>query len=151
MAAQADLLAAIQSRRDWVNQAHIAADLGVSQSTVSRVLSAARLRLVCGSALPIHGPRHGRAVRAKEGGRTVNKAGEGQGDQDAVYSSRSSYADPGKEHRGLSLACREPAARQAEILLCDQGRRHPFNGSRPEWSGYCTVPCGCSCHDRRTN
>jgi hypothetical protein len=127
----ADLLTAIQSRKDWRNQSHIASELGVSQASVSRALSSAGVKL--------------------ELGRTVNKAGEGLGDQDDVYSSRSPVPRHGNGHSWVSLACKEPAARQAEILPSDRGHRHPYSGSRPEWSGYCTVPCDCSCHSRLTS
>jgi len=46
---------------------------------------------------------------------------------------------------GKSFGCSRPAEQQAEILSCDQGRRHPFEGARPEWSGYC-LGCSCRCH-----
>jgi hypothetical protein len=109
---RASLLAAIQSRQDWKNQRHIAAELGVSQRTVGRALSAAGMALYGLSAVTqaeIDENTHG-----------------------------------GLESR--SLACREPTARQAEILPCDQGRRHPYEGNRPKWSGYCVTPCSCWCH-----
>jgi hypothetical protein len=49
--------------------------------------------------------------------------------------------------RFISHACKYPAEPQAEIMRGHRGRRHPFEGSRPEWSGYC-VPnrCNCKCH-----
>jgi hypothetical protein len=121
-----DLLTAIQSRQDWQNQAHAASELDVSQATVSRVLNSAGMRL--------------------EGGRTVNKALPTLGDQDDVYSSPEFFPHAGKQHSWVSLACREPTARQAEILPADRAWRHPYSGIRPEWSGYCTVACDCSCH-----
>jgi len=47
----------------------------------------------------------------------------------------------------ISFACQHPAEQQAAILPENQKRRHPYNGRRPEWSGYCTVDsCACSCH-----
>lgn len=49
----------------------------------------------------------------------------------------------------LSPGCREPRARQAEILPVDQWHRHPHGGPRPQWSGWCLFPgCGCPCHGK---
>jgi hypothetical protein len=110
---RADLLAAIQSRHDWQGQRQIASELGVSQRTVGRALSAASMVLYRGSAV------------------TQAEIGE-------------------NTHGGLesrSEACREPCQRQAEILPCDQGRRHPYEGNRPKWSDYCAIrACSCWCH-----
>jgi hypothetical protein len=47
----------------------------------------------------------------------------------------------------VSPGCQEPRMQQAEILLVDQWRRHPYDGPRPQWSGWCLPPgCACSCH-----
>jgi hypothetical protein len=47
----------------------------------------------------------------------------------------------------LSEACKSPTAQQAEILPCDQEHRHPVEGPRPQWSGYCiSARCECTCH-----
>jgi hypothetical protein len=51
-----------------------------------------------------------------------------------------------------SFGCAYPTAPQAEVV--SRARRHPYNvtdedgerKSRPESSGYCTVPCVCTCH-----
>lgn len=46
----------------------------------------------------------------------------------------------------ISMACREPAAQQAELVR-DDYPRHPYLGQRPHWSGYCVIPsCACECH-----
>jgi hypothetical protein len=54
----------------------------------------------------------------------------------------------GNEHEiWISSGCRYPRQQQAEIVPGDQGRRHPYSGSRPEWSGYCVIKtCECPCH-----
>lgn len=47
----------------------------------------------------------------------------------------------------VSHACSSPKEPQAEIAPGDQGRRHPYNGRRPMYSGYCVVlDCACKCH-----
>lgn len=62
-----------------------------------------------------------------------------------------SLDDPAWDYEpAVSFACQYPAERQAEILPADQGGRHPYNGNRPQWSGYCTVDsCVCECHGRK--
>ena len=47
---------------------------------------------------------------------------------------------------GVSFGCRFPKEQQAEILTVDQIYRHPYNGKRPLWSGYCIGGCLCECH-----
>jgi hypothetical protein len=47
----------------------------------------------------------------------------------------------------VSFGCENPRAQQAEITPRYQGRRHPYAGDRPQWSGYCVyMDCECSCH-----
>ena len=47
----------------------------------------------------------------------------------------------------ISHACQYPADQQAEILESHRGHRHPWDGRRPEWSGYCVIDtCNCTCH-----
>jgi hypothetical protein len=50
----------------------------------------------------------------------------------------------------VSFACTHPSEPQAEILPADRARRHPYEGNRPQWSGYCVIgKCACECHIRR--
>lgn len=51
----------------------------------------------------------------------------------------------------ISFGCSYPTAGTAEILKRDQARRHPYEGNRPKWSGYCVdKQCECHCHDEVT-
>lgn len=46
-----------------------------------------------------------------------------------------------------SSACLHPAQQQATISPEQRGRRHPYDGDRPEFSGYCVSDkCACPCH-----
>lgn len=52
-----------------------------------------------------------------------------------------------------SFGCQHPDQQQAPISPIHQGRRHPHDGERPEYSGYCVIEsCACPCHrnDART-
>lgn len=54
---------------------------------------------------------------------------------------------PIKEVKFVSHACSSPKEPQAEVAACDRDRRHPYNGKRPQNSGYCVVlDCACKCH-----
>lgn len=47
----------------------------------------------------------------------------------------------------VSFGCQHPTEQQAPVLPEHRGRRHPYSGRRPEWSGYCTARrCACECH-----
>jgi hypothetical protein len=55
----------------------------------------------------------------------------------------------GRERRKpwISFGCQNPREQQAMISPNYRDRRHPYDGARPEWSGYCPVTsCACSCH-----
>jgi hypothetical protein len=56
--------------------------------------------------------------------------------------------EDGKEDPYISSACQDPTAFQAPILPAHQTRRHPYDGPRPKYSGYC-IPqeCKCPCHN----
>lgn len=52
----------------------------------------------------------------------------------------------------ISHACQFPIDHQADILPWNENAiytRHPWDDSRPEWSGYCLVTdaCRCTCHE----
>jgi hypothetical protein len=50
----------------------------------------------------------------------------------------------------VSHACMYPAETQAVIGPEPQGRRHPYEGYRPKFSGYCVIDiCACECHQER--
>jgi hypothetical protein len=56
-------------------------------------------------------------------------------------------AEDGQPRILLSPGCEQLRAQQAEILPADQWHRHPYDGLRPQWSGWCLYPgCGCPCH-----
>lgn len=47
----------------------------------------------------------------------------------------------------ISFACQRPTELQAAVSPEWHDRRHPYNGRRPEHSGYCTnLNCTCNCH-----
>jgi hypothetical protein len=47
----------------------------------------------------------------------------------------------------VSYACQHPDQQQAPISPAQQGRRHPYEDVRPEYSGYCVIDgCACPCH-----
>ena len=45
-------------------------------------------------------------------------------------------------------ACHYPKQPQAEIVMTEDVLRHPYNGKRPEYSGWCVVK-GCQCETCR--
>ncbi len=46
----------------------------------------------------------------------------------------------------ISHACEFPADQQA-VLIGPLTHRHPYIGSRPQYSGYCVIAaCECECH-----
>ena len=54
---------------------------------------------------------------------------------------------PIRRSKFVSHACSAPKEPQAEIELALLNRRHPYNGQRPQNSGYCVVlDCACKCH-----
>jgi hypothetical protein len=51
----------------------------------------------------------------------------------------------------VSHACEYPRDQQAPISPSYQGRRHPYEGDRPQWSGFCVADqCACDCHRNDT-
>ncbi len=47
----------------------------------------------------------------------------------------------------ISFGCQYPNQQQAPISSAHQERRHPYEGDRPEHSGYCVISkCACACH-----
>lgn len=53
----------------------------------------------------------------------------------------------------IGFGCAHPKERQAEITEGDQkrGHRHPVEGDRHEWSGFCVDPdCECPCNAEAT-
>ena len=54
---------------------------------------------------------------------------------------------PIRRSKFVSHACSAPKEPQAEIESALLNRRHPYNGQRPQYSGYCVVlDCACKCH-----
>jgi hypothetical protein len=66
----------------------------------------------------------------------------------ALCTSRREPHDWHEDENWISHACQFPADQQAQIVPRDRGRRHPHDGIRPEWSGYCVIgDCNCTCHE----
>lgn len=80
---------------------------------------------------------------------TLRNIREGHQDRRDLEIAERAAAKPLREVKFISHACSSPKEPQAEVAACDRDRRHPYNGKRPQNSGYCVVlDCACKCHRR---